>query len=148
VIRPAASQGLHSTRYLLMIQLCKPAELDSDSDSDSETETNKAKSDPKEMEALRRRMQAQKLESDRQGELDRLQQRQKEESARRQAKRSAPPRPERGAPRDAHPDLHDLDFGSIGSKGKGLPPPIRPDSDDEGYVVSVAFWVLHVLDEN
>ncbi len=99
------------------------------------------------MESLRRRLDAQKLDADRTGELQRLQERQKKESARQQAKkatRTAPPRPavSNAGARGAHPDLQDLDFGTIG-KGKGLPPPIRPDSDDDS---NGRGWVFcHVL---
>lgn len=98
-------------------------------DSDSEPESGT----PAEVEALRRRMEAQKLEADRTGEVQRLQERQKKESAKQQqrkATRSAP-----APPRSAHPDLQDLDFGSIssGKQASRLPPPIRPDSDGDSF---------------
>lgn len=94
-------------------------------DSDSEDESSGPTSNPREMEALSKRLEAQKLEADRTGELQQLQERQKRESARR-AQRRAPPQPSRSA----HPDLQDLDFGSIGQDSKQrLPTPLRPDSE-------------------
>lgn len=86
------------------------------------------------MDRLAKRMEAQKLEADRTGELQRLQERQKRESRRRaeqQASRRAAPPPGRGT--SAHPDLQDLDFGSISSSGHNsrLPAPMRPDENDD-----------------
>ena len=93
-------------------------------DSDSEDEPSAPSSNnPREMEALSRRLEAQKLEADRTGELQQLQDRQKRESARRAQRRAQ----QSGS---AHPDLQDLDFGSIGQDSKQrLPPPLRPDSE-------------------
>ncbi|OCF61240.1 hypothetical protein L486_00886 [Kwoniella mangroviensis CBS 10435] len=107
-------------------RLSKPAVLDSDSDDEA-----------KETEALAKRLAAQKLEANRTGEIDQLQSRQKKESARRELKRQqshqAQPKSSRSAGA-AHPDLADLDFGgSISTKDRGLPKPIRPDSDQESY---------------
>lgn len=102
-----------------------------DSDSDDEPAPSKA-GKTSDMEALNRKMEAQKLEADRTGELQRLQERQKRESARQQQRRAAQ-KPQRQA--SAHPDLDDLDFGSI-SSGKAssrLPAPIHPDSDSDAY---------------
>nr|XP_031860429.1 uncharacterized protein CI109_004039 [Kwoniella shandongensis]KAA5527501.1 hypothetical protein CI109_004039 [Kwoniella shandongensis] len=110
-------------------RLSKPAVLDSD--SEDETPASKDTSNPAEVEALSRRLQAQKLEADRTGELDKLRERQKKESARQQQRRAQ--RPSRQASSSAYADdLQDLDFGSgIPAGGKGLPPPMRPDSDDD-----------------
>ena len=107
-------------------QLSKPALLDSDSDEEAPP------SDQKDIDALTKRIQAQKLEADRTGELQRMQERQKRESAKREQRRlqrqESQVRPSRG-----HPDLADLDFGSI-SKDKSssrLPEPLHPDSDED-----------------
>lgn len=47
--------------------------------------------------------------------------------------------PERTDASHVHPDLEDLDFGSIGASSSKLPPPMRPkkvsDDDDEGDYV-------------
>ncbi|WVW86142.1 hypothetical protein I302_108183 [Kwoniella bestiolae CBS 10118] len=106
-------------------RLSKPSVLDSDSDDEA-----------KETEALAKRLAAQKLEANRTGEIDQLQSRQKKESARRELRRQqsqqAQPKPK--ARSGVHADLADLDFGSsIAAKDRGLPRPIRPDSDDESY---------------
>ncbi|WVF73079.1 hypothetical protein IAT40_007898 [Kwoniella sp. CBS 6097] len=118
-------------------RLSKPAVLDSDSEDEADAASAK-----RDEEALARRLQAQKLEADRTGELDKLQEFQKRESARRQLRRQQSnqkaPTPRRAAPApkqqvSAYSDLQDLDFGApIGSSGQGgrLPPPMRPDSDD------------------
>ncbi|KAL7418472.1 hypothetical protein Q5752_006930 [Cryptotrichosporon argae] len=113
-------------------KLSKPAALDSDSDDESIKESD--------VEAIQRRLQAQRLEADRTGELQQLQEAQKRESQRRQARstRSAPTPPV--AARATHPDLADLDFAApISASAKApaaarLPPPIRPDSDDGSYI--------------
>ncbi|WWC91674.1 uncharacterized protein L201_006620 [Kwoniella dendrophila CBS 6074] len=111
-------------------RLSKPSVLDSDSDEEV-----------KETEALAKRLAAQKLEAQRTGEIDQLQSRQKKESARRELKRQQsakqvpPARPSRQTS-SAHPDLADLDFGSISAtkdKGRGLPQPMKPDSDEDSY---------------
>lgn len=86
------------------------------------------------MEKIRQRLAAQKLESQRTGELQQLQDQQKVESKRavaRQERRQASGTSSRqGTSSSAYADLQDLQFGSIGNKGAaGLPPPIRPDSD-------------------
>ncbi len=79
-------------------------------------------------------MEAQKLEADRRGEIQRLQETQKRESAKQQARRAASKAPtssRSGGGRGAHPDLQYLDFGSISSRKESsrLPPPMSPDSD-------------------
>ncbi|WWC71991.1 uncharacterized protein I206_105950 [Kwoniella pini CBS 10737] len=105
-------------------RLSKPAVLDSDSDDDEAKETA----------AIAKRLAAQKLESQRTGEIDQLQSRQKKESARQALRRQQSV--QKQPTRQAHPDLADLDFGSISQtkdKGRGLPQPMRPDSDDESY---------------
>ena len=63
--------------------------------------------------------------------MQRLQERQKRESSRQQERRAQ--RPQRQA--NAHPDLEDLDFGSISSakESSRLPAPIHPDSDADSY---------------
>ncbi|WVQ84468.1 hypothetical protein IAT38_006620 [Cryptococcus sp. DSM 104549] len=113
-------------------RLSKPAVLDSDSDSD-------APGAGADVNALNKRLAAQKLEADRTGELQQLQENQKRESERRQrrlvrqASEVGTPvkQPQAPAGQTAYSDLQDLDFGSIGEKGgAGLPPPMRPDSDD------------------
>lgn len=82
------------------------------------------------MENLNKRLAAQKLEADRTGELQQLQDRQKRESARRAASRRAPPQP-RG---NTHPDLEDLDFGTINQESaRKLPRPMQPTNDNESY---------------
>jgi hypothetical protein len=115
---------------LTVDQLSKPAVLDSDSDD----EPPKDPTDPKEMEALSRRMEAQKLEADRTGELHKLQERQKRESAKRQQRRTGTgqtPKPSAGG---YAADLQDLDFGgAIANTNSRLPPPMSPDSDRASF---------------
>lgn len=118
----------------LRAQLSKPAILDSDDEGDHPAAAPpmaKEPSGPNEMEMLTRRMEAQKLEADRRGEIQRLQETQKRESAKQQARRAAPKAPTAASSRAAHPDLQDLDFGSISSRKESsrLPPPMSPDSD-------------------
>lgn len=106
-------------------RLSKPAVLDSDSDSDA----SEAPRGDKDVAAINKRLAAQKLEADRTGELQRLQERQKRESAKQQQRRA-----QRSVPSGGHPDLQDLDFtSSAPTSGRGgrLPAPIRPDSDDD-----------------
>ncbi|OWZ72599.1 hypothetical protein AYX14_01923 [Cryptococcus neoformans] len=111
-------------------RLSKPAVLDSDSEDDAA-----------DVSALHKRLAAQKLEADRTGELQKIQENQKRESARRQQRQllrqaSETGTPARGTqqPSSAYSDLQDLDFGSIGHTQANLPPPMRPDSgDDESY---------------
>ncbi|KIR53498.1 hypothetical protein I315_04091 [Cryptococcus gattii Ru294] len=112
-------------------RLSKPAVLD----SDSEDEAGDAST-------LHKRLAAQKLEADRTGELQKIQENQKRESARRQQRQllrqaSEVGTPVRSAPQQpssAYSDLQDLDFGSIAHTQANLPPPMRPDSgDDDSY---------------
>jgi hypothetical protein len=102
-------------------------------DSDSDEEPPKDVSNPKEIEALTRRMEAQKLEADRTGELQRMQERQKRESARQQQRRAqVPARQSTGGYAE---DLQDLNFGSISNtQGSRLPPPMSPDSERGSFV--------------
>jgi hypothetical protein len=79
------------------------------------------------VEKIRQRLAAQKLESQRTGELQQLQDQQKVESKRavaRQERRQASGTSSRqGTSSSAYADLQDLQFGSIGNKGAaGLPP--------------------------
>ncbi|OCF38205.1 hypothetical protein I317_07245 [Kwoniella heveanensis CBS 569] len=114
--------------------LSKPAVLDSDSEDEADAASARNHDD----EVLARRLQAQKLEADRTGELDKLQEFQKRESARRQLRRQqssqrSTPVKQPKQQVSAYSDLQDLDFGApIGSSAQGgrLPPPMRPDSDD------------------
>ena len=100
--------------------------LDSDSETDEEPGEAPSKRD---VDAMSKRLAAQKLEADRTGELQQLQERQKRESQRRAQRRA-----QRGAQSgSAHPDLQDLDFGTIGSQSSRLPPPLQPDSDRESF---------------
>lgn len=114
-------------------QLSKPAILDSDDEGADHPPTAaplvKEPTGPNEMELLTRRMEAQKLEADRRGEIQRMQETQQRESAKQKARRTAPKAPRSQSA--AHPDLQDLDFGSISSRKESarLPPPMSPDSD-------------------
>jgi hypothetical protein len=112
-------------------QLSKPAAIDSDSDGEHHEMSEEAK----QIEAINKRLQAQKLEADRTGEIQQLQDAQKRESARRQRqqiKRQTSMTGGRGG--GGHPDLNDLDFGSIPStRNQNLPPPMRPDSAQDQY---------------
>ncbi|ORX40626.1 hypothetical protein BD324DRAFT_611568 [Kockovaella imperatae] len=106
-------------------KLSKPALLDSDSDEEAPP------ADKKDIDNLQKRLEAQKLEADRTGELQRMQERQKRESAKREQRRLVRQASMAQAPTRGHPDLDDLDFGSI-SKDKAsarLPQPLHPDSD-------------------
>ncbi|TYJ54213.1 hypothetical protein B9479_005139 [Cryptococcus floricola] len=112
-------------------RLSKPAALDSDSEDEADN-----------VASLNARLAAQRLEADRTGELDKLQDTQKRESAKRQAKTLqrqasyANTPPKASAPGAAYGDLQDLDFGSIAkTEGAGrLPRPLTPDSgDDQSY---------------
>ncbi|WWC64596.1 uncharacterized protein I303_107207 [Kwoniella dejecticola CBS 10117] len=108
-------------------RLSKPAVLDSDSEDDDEA---------KETAAIAKRLAAQKLEAQRTGEIDQLQSRQKKESARQALRRQQSAQKQPARQSSAHPDLADLDFGSISQtkdKGRGLPQPMRPDSDEDSY---------------
>jgi LAS seventeen-binding protein 5 len=80
-----------------------------DSDSEHEDAPKKEPTSEREMENMRLRMEAQKLEAQRTGELDKLQQRQKIESQRKREKREAT----RG--------------GSSAYGATALPPPLTPD---------------------
>jgi hypothetical protein len=84
----------------------------------------------KQIEAINKRLQAQKLEADRTGEIQQLQDAQRKESAKKQRaqmKRQA-------STTGTHPDLQDLNFGSIPStRNQNLPPPMRPDSAQDDY---------------
>jgi len=105
---------------LTWAQLSKPAVLDSDSEDEAAPPKS---SNPADVDALNRRMAAQKLAADRTGELQRLQEKQKRRAHRPQRQSSG------------HPDLDDLDFGSIssGKESNRLPAPMRPDSDEDSY---------------
>ncbi|KAJ9093564.1 hypothetical protein QFC19_008291 [Naganishia cerealis] len=70
-------------------KLCKPAELDSDSDHEAEDEETKRAKSESEMEEVRRRLAAQKLESQRTGEMWQLQERQKYEVDKAKERRAA-----------------------------------------------------------
>lgn len=90
------------------------------------------------MERIRRRLEAQKLEANRTGELQNLQEQQKLESQKMQARTLR--RSETGSgsgsttgvATTSNPmqDLQDLDFGAASAR---LPPPLRPDSDEGAY---------------
>jgi hypothetical protein len=111
------------------LQLSKPAVLDSDSDSDDNSKS-------KDVDKLNKRLAAQKLEADRTGEVQRLQERQKRESTKQQQRRAARPARQSSGGGGGHPDLQDLDFGSISGKARGLPAPLDPDSDADSECVS------------
>lgn len=102
-------------------KLSKPAVLDSDSEEDDYVPGKAAPG--RDVDAMSKRLAAQKLEADRTGEVQQLQERQKRESQRQAQRRAA-----RGT-QSAHPDLQDLDFAPIGRQSK-LPPPIVPDDRD------------------
>lgn len=106
-------------------------------DSDSEPEHEKSE-EAKQIEAINRRLQAQSLEAQTTGEIDKLREAQKRESARkkRQVQRQASFGGGGGGGGGGHPDLNDLDFGSIPSnRNQALPPPMRPD--EEAYVAGL-----------
>ena len=136
--------------------MSKPAALDSDSDHDAPSApknasggNDAAQPTEREMDALTRRMQAQRLEAMRTSELQKMQDRQKKESAReRQRREEGRPtryethgtgkyeqqhysRDSRQSQGRVNPDLADLDFGApIGNQGgRGLQRPLSPDSD-------------------
>lgn len=144
--------------------MSKPAALDSDSDHDAPSAPKNASGGndatqptEREMDALTRRMQAQRLEAMRTGELQKMQDRQKKESARERQRReegrptkyethgtgkyeqqqqqysrdSRDSRDGRQGQGRVNPDLADLDFGApIGNQGgRGLQRPLSPDSD-------------------
>lgn len=116
-------------------QLSKPANDDSDSDREHMSE------DAKQIEAINKRLQAQALTADRTGEIQQLQDAQKRESARKQRSQVKRQASTTGASGNTHPDLQDLNFGSIPSgRNQNLPPPMRPDSAQDdyaaGYVLS------------
>ncbi|RXK40501.1 hypothetical protein M231_02153 [Tremella mesenterica] len=110
-------------------KLSKPAVLDSDSDSAPETPAG-----DKDLKSISKKLEAQRLEADRTGELQRIQERQKWESAKRQQRRAQrQPTTVQSRGSDIE-DLQDLDFGGGpvgGQQGRrGLQPPLRPDSDE------------------
>lgn len=112
-------------------KLSKPAALDSDSEHD-EPKDPRDKADADQIERIRRRLEAQKLESQRTGELEQLQEQQRAESQKQAARRARAP----STGNNMYNDLQDLDFsGSIANApvASNLPPPIRPDSDHGSY---------------
>ena len=113
---------------LKLDQLSKPVVLDSESDSEKEDAAKASTTTRRDVDVLSRKLEAQRLEEKRTGELDRLQQQQKKESARRiQRRQSSKTTKQTGG----HPDLDDLDFGSISSNKESakLGAPMRPDED-------------------
>lgn len=105
--------------------------MDSDSEHEQEKAPNPALAyEPDQVEAIRKRLEAQKLEANRTGELQALQDRQKKESERRQVKQRRQGTGPSDPYADLHADLEDLDFGS---NTKNLPPPMRPDSEAGSY---------------
>jgi hypothetical protein len=102
--------------------------MDSDSDGEHMSE------DAKQIEAINKRLQAQTLTADRTGEIQQLQDAQKRESARKQRSQVKRQASTTGASAGTHPDLQDLNFGSIPSgRNQNLPPPMRPDSAQDDY---------------
>lgn len=110
-------------------QLSRPSVDDSDSEHEDSTPAGPPN---REAEDLSRRLEAAKLRSDHTGELDRLRERQKKESAKSQQRRLRSDSYRAGG---AHPDLRDLDFGGgIRREEQGkLPPPMQPDEDDDSF---------------
>lgn len=120
-----------------MSQLSKPANMDSDSEPEEKSE------DAKQIDAINRRLQAQKIEAEKTGEIDKLQETQKRESAKRQQRRQV----QRQASSGGHPDLQDLDFGSIpSSRNQTLPEPMRPTEGRDSYdglVIHISHRLIH-----
>lgn len=115
-------------------KLSKPAALDSDSDHEKDP---RAAEDAQQVERIRQRLAASKLESQRTGELEALQVAQKAQSVKAAARRTNTADTSRSGKAPASgvmADLQDLDFGSISNTRAGnLPPPMRPDSDAGSY---------------
>jgi hypothetical protein len=105
-------------------KLSKPAALD----SDSEHEDPHAKEDARQVERIRQRLEAHKLESQRTGEVQQLQEQQQAES--KKAARRAARTP---STNNYAADLQDLDFGAPIANNRNMPPPIRPDSSHGSY---------------
>jgi hypothetical protein len=109
--------------------------MDSDSDGEHMSE------DAKQIEAINKRLQAQTLTADRTGEIQQLQDAQKRESARKQRSQVKRQASTTGASANTHPDLQDLNFGSITSgRNQNLPPPMRPDSAQDDYGAGYVFF--------
>lgn len=90
--------------------------------------------DAKQIEAINKRLRDQTLTADRTGEIQQLQDAQKRESARKQRQTIKRQASTTGASGNTHPDLQDLNFGSIPSgRNQNLPPPMRPDSAQDDY---------------
>lgn len=90
------------------------------------------------MDALTRRMEAQRLEALRTNEVQKMQEKQKRESAREQQRRKEGKTSRYDQAYGYNKDLADLDFGSSiqqsgSGGGKGLARPISPDSDRGSY---------------
>jgi LAS seventeen-binding protein 5 len=73
------------------------------------------------------------------GEVARLQEKQRAAIEAHKSHQSYDSSPERTDQSHVHPDLEDLDFGSIGASSSKLPPPMRPkkvsdDSDEDDSV--------------
>ncbi len=103
-------------------KLSKPAALDSD-DEHEDSQPKGREPTEREMDALRRRMEAQKLEADRTGEMYRLQEKQKKESQRAKERRAAGQRPSR-----YYEEEEDYRPARTGSQ---LPAPLVPDTHNE-----------------
>lgn len=107
-------------------KLSKPAALDSDTDEEA---TKQYGDESAQVERIRERLAAQRLESQRTGEIESLQEAQKAESQRRQARAArrgnsgSAPDPN---PRGAFNDLAELDFSV---RSPNLPKPMAPDAD-------------------
>lgn len=129
---------------MLTPQLSKPAALDSDSEHEVQAkfdEYDPNEAEPEQVNRIRRRLEAQKLEANRTGELQNLQEQQKLESQKMQARAlrrnntgntgsASTPSGPTPATTNTFQDLQDLDFGAVNPH---LPPPMRPDSDEDAY---------------
>lgn len=115
------------TAIQLYDKMSKPAALDSDTEDEG---TKRQQGDESaQVERIRQRLEAQKLESQRTGEIESMQEAQKAESQRRQAR--AARRENSGTEvdrsgRGAIDDLAGLDFSARNPK---LPRPIQPDAE-------------------
>lgn len=110
-------------------KLSKPAALDSDTDDEGDKQYG---DESRQVERIRARLAAQKLESQRTGEIESLQEAQKVESQRRQARAArrgnlgSAPDPTANVRGGAYKDLAELDFSA---RDPNLPRPMAPDAD-------------------
>ncbi|TXT04425.1 uncharacterized protein COLE_07244 [Cutaneotrichosporon oleaginosum] len=114
------------TAIQLYDKMSKPAALDSDSDDE---ESKRYGDESAQVERIRQRLQAQKLESQRTGEIESMQEAQKAESQRRQARAARRGNSGTEADRSGRSAIDDLAGLDLSARNPNLPRPIQPDPE-------------------